>query len=140
MAFDRGHKLLKFFMRWMQRAYKPNERSVIGPNGLSKAFQMLCNHPSKIISDSVYDFKCDDNVRVTKRPSIPSRISNRIDFMNKISTRMNWTLLIKVIRFTFTDRDTGLTFQKPVYSLLWPINFVRPLILTIYRDFIHFEI
>jgi lactosylceramide 4-alpha-galactosyltransferase len=65
MAFDRGHKLLKFFMRWMQRAYKPNERSVIGPNGLSKAFQMLCNHPSKIISDSVYDFKCHDNVRVT---------------------------------------------------------------------------
>lgn len=64
MAFDRGHKLLKFFMRWMQRSYKPNERSVIGPNGLSRAFQMLCNHPSKVISDSVYDFKCHDGVEI----------------------------------------------------------------------------
>ncbi|KAI9563395.1 hypothetical protein GHT06_010858 [Daphnia sinensis] len=64
MAFDRGHKLLKFFMRWMQRSYKPNERSVIGPNGLSRAFQMLCNHPSTVISDSAFDFKCHDNVNL----------------------------------------------------------------------------
>jgi len=30
LVFDRGHKLLKFFMRWMKEAYKPDERSVIG--------------------------------------------------------------------------------------------------------------
>jgi hypothetical protein len=25
---------------------------------------MLCNHPSKVISDSVYDFKCHDGVEI----------------------------------------------------------------------------
>jgi lactosylceramide 4-alpha-galactosyltransferase len=64
MAFDPGHKFLKFFMGLMQRLYKPNERSVIGPNGFSQAFRLFCNHPSIVIRDSVYDFKCHNNVHV----------------------------------------------------------------------------
>lgn len=65
MIFDRGHKLLNFFMRLMKQTYKPEERSVIGPNGLSRAFRMMCNHSSVVISDAVYDYRCYNEVHVT---------------------------------------------------------------------------
>lgn len=65
MAFDRGHKFLKFFMRLMKITYKPEERSVIGPNGFSKAFRMMCNHSSVVINDSVKEYECYNNVRIT---------------------------------------------------------------------------
>ena len=114
LGFAPGHKLLKFFMRTYN-----------GCNGRTNPTK----DPSSVPMDWAKPFKCCAIIRrkssairftisnvtttsawhcTTKRPSIPSRISNRIDFMNKISTKMNWTLLIKVIRFTFTDRDTGL--------------------------------
>lgn len=64
MAFDRGHKLLNFFMRLMKKTYKSNERSVIGPNGFSRAFRMMCNHSSVVINDSVYDYQCYNQVRI----------------------------------------------------------------------------
>lgn len=64
MVFDRGHKLLSFFMRLMKQTYKPNERSVIGPIGFSTAFRMMCNHSSVVINDSVHDYECYNQVKV----------------------------------------------------------------------------
>ena len=64
MVFDRGHKLLNFFMRLMKQTYKPNERSGIGPIGLSRSFRMMCNHSSIVISDSVHDCNCYNQVPV----------------------------------------------------------------------------
>ena len=43
LIFDRGHKLLSFFMRYMDKMYRPDHRSVIGPIGLTAAFRMFCN-------------------------------------------------------------------------------------------------
>lgn len=64
MIFDRGHKLLNFFLKFMSNSYKPYERSSIGPKGLSDAFRIMCNHSSNIINDSVNDYLCDNQVSI----------------------------------------------------------------------------
>lgn len=70
LAFDKGHKLLKFFMRWMKLNYKANERSTIGPDGLAHVFRLFCNVPaSKKISEEMEEsFICHNEAPLTLMP------------------------------------------------------------------------
>lgn len=63
LVFDRDHKLLNFFMRWMKLSFKANERSTIGPNGLADAFRMFCKIPvDRAISEEHEEsFRCHND-------------------------------------------------------------------------------
>lgn len=64
MAFDRGHKFLNSYMEYMNKNYNPNARSGIGPIGFREAFRMMCNHSSMVVNDSVYDYRCNNEVYI----------------------------------------------------------------------------
>ena len=69
-SFDKGHKLLKFFIRWVKLNYKANERSTIGPDGLAQVFRLFCNVPvSKKISEEMEEsFNCHNDAPLTLMP------------------------------------------------------------------------
>lgn len=70
LVFDRGHKLLNFFMRWMKQTYKADERSVIGPQGLAHAFRLFCSIPPdrKLSEVAEESFVCHGNTPFTLMP------------------------------------------------------------------------
>lgn len=64
LAFDRGNNFLSFLMRYMKQAYKPHDRSVIGPTALTRAFRLYCQHSSTKINDSIHEYSCYKGTKV----------------------------------------------------------------------------
>lgn len=64
LVFDRGSAFLSFLMRYMKQAFKPDERSVIGPSALTRAFRLYCHHSSTKISDSIPEHACHKGTKI----------------------------------------------------------------------------
>lgn len=60
MIFDRGSGLLRHLMDVIRKEYKktPDNRIVMGPISLTKAFQNYCFHSPLIISPSIFKYTC----------------------------------------------------------------------------------
>lgn len=68
LAFDAGHKFLRFFMRWMAEGYRPDQRAAIGPLALTNVFKAFCKLPAdrqKFSEDSDETFLCHKETPVT---------------------------------------------------------------------------
>lgn len=65
LVFDKGHKLLNFYMRLMKQMYDPNLREVIGPVGFLKSLRMFCDFKTGNFDEFGELFVCHDNYNVT---------------------------------------------------------------------------
>lgn len=65
LIFDKGHQILRFFMKLMKQIYNPEYKEVIGPVGLLQAFRIFCN----FTADGFYEygnyFECHNKSNVT---------------------------------------------------------------------------